>query len=348
MPLTGNKGALYVLGEREQSSDVLTGFYKIGVVKESEIRDVGKRISEHQTGNPREVVHVAEFEANFITSLEQYIHALYVMRRAKGEWFRFDDAELPDLYQTIKNIISEREGFSSIFEQASVFVKQESNKQVMKPLQVHEDLHKDMLDISGNIEILKGKKELLKQTLMIQAGSAQEIGGVLRMISKYTSPAFSVTLLKNSSKALYDAYLKQETKFSKTLVIKGEGTLKEIDPTLSEELKKAKETSKGIVKKDDTPQSRNDIITKLHEEYLSVHCELSQAEWQYERLESQLISIIGEHQGIDGICTWTEEIKTSNTFDKERFQTECPEEFGTYFKSGSTSISYSVELGRGY
>ena len=222
MPLTGNKGALYVLGEREQSSDVLTGFYKIGVVKESEIRDVGKRISEHQTGNPREIVHVADFEANFITSLEQYIHALYVLRRAKGEWFRFDEGELPGLYHTIENIISERDNAVSIFEQASLFAKQESNKQVLTSLPEHEDLHKDMLDISGNIEILKGKKELLKQTLMIQAGSAQEIGGVLRMISKYTSPAFSVTLLKNSSKALYDSYLKQETKFSKTLVIKGE------------------------------------------------------------------------------------------------------------------------------
>lgn len=348
MPLTGNKGALYVLGEREQSSDVLTGFYKIGVVKESEIRDVGKRISEHQTGNPREVVHVAEFEANFITSLEQYIHALYVMRRAKGEWFRFDEAELLDLYQTICTIIDERKSIATIIEEASLFAKQASNKQVLTLLPEHDDLHKEILQISRNIEILKGKKELVKQTLLIEAGNAHEISGVLRMTSKYNAPAFSVTQLKSSNKALYDAYLKQETKFSKTLVIKGEGTLKEIDPTLSEELKKAKETSKGIEKKDDTPQSRNDIITKLHEEYLSVHCELSKAEWQYERLESQLISIIGECQGIAGICAWKEEEKTSNSFDKERFQTECPEEFGKYFSDGSISISYSIELGRGY
>lgn len=348
MPLTGSKGALYVLGEREQSSESLTGFYKIGVVKESEIRDVGKRISEHQTGNPREIVHVAEFEANFITSLEQYIHALYVLRRAKGEWFRFDESELPDLYQTIQTIIDERESIAPIIEESSLFVKQVSNKQVLTSLPEHENLHKEILHISRNIEILNGKKELVKQTLMIEAGSAHEISGVLRMTSKYNAPAFSVTILKSSNKALYDAYLKQETKFSKTFVIEGKETLKEIDPTISEELKKTKDIIKGIEKEDNTPQSRNDIITKLHEEYLSIHCELSQAEWQYERLESHLISIIGECQGIAGICGWKEEEKNSNSFDKERFQTECPEEYGKYFSDGSTSVSYSIELGRGY
>lgn len=347
MPLSGSKGALYVLGEREQSSDVLTGFYKIGVVKESEIRDVGKRISEHQTGNPREIVHVAEFEANFITSLEQYIHALYVLRRAKGEWFRFDDAELPDLYQTIRTIIDERKSIAPIIEEASLFVKQVSNKQILTSLPEHEDLHKEILHVSRNIEILKGKKELVKQTLMIEAGNAHEIAGVLRMTTKFTSPAFSVTLLKNANKPLYDAYLKQEQKFSKTLIIEGERSLKDIDPTLTGEVKKAKETLNGI-QKTESAQSRNDIIKGLHEEYLSVHCELSQAEWQYERLESQLISIIGEYQGIAGICAWKEEIKTSSTFDKERFQTECPEEFGKYFSDGTTSNSYSIELGRGY
>lgn len=347
MPLSGSKGALYVLGEREQSSDVLTGFYKIGVVKESEIRDVGKRISEHQTGNPREIVHVADFEANFITSLEQYIHALYVLRRAKGEWFRFDEGELPGLYHTIKNIISERDNAVSDIEQASLFAKQESNKQILSPLPEHEDLHIKILDISRNIEILKGKRELVKQTLMIEAGNAHEIAGVLRMTTKYTAPAFSVSQLKSDNKSLYDAYLKQEQKFSKTLIIEGERSLKDIDPTLTGEVKKAKETLNGI-QKTESAQSRNDIIKGLHEEYLSVHCELSQAEWQYERLESQLISIIGECQGIDGICAWKEEIKTSNTFDKERFQTECPEEFGKYFSDGTTSNSYSIELGRGY
>lgn len=348
MPLTGSKGALYVLGERELSSESLTGFYKIGVVKESEIRDVGKRISEHQTGNPREIVHVAEFEADFITSLEQYIHALYVLRRAKGEWFRFDETELHDLYQTIRSIIVERERIAPIVEEASRFAKQESNKQILTSTPEHEDLHKQILDISRNIEILKGKKESVKQSLMIEAGSAHEISGVLRMTTKYNAPAFSVTILKSSNKALYDAYLKQETKFSKTFVIEGKETLKEIDPTISEELKKTKEVIKGIEKEDDTPQSRNDIITKLHEEFLSIHCALSQAEWQYERLESAMISIIGECQGIAGICTWKEEEKNSNSFDKERFQTECPEEFGKYFTDGSTSISYSIELGRGY
>lgn len=348
MPLTGSKGALYVLGEREQSSDVLTGYYKIGVVKESENRDVEKRISEHQTGNPREIIHVAEFEANYITSLEQYIHAIYVLRRAKGEWFRFDNEELSKLFTTIQRIISERESIAPIIEQASVFVKQESNKKLLPQFPEHTELHKEILDISKNIEILRGKREYIKQKLMIEAGTAHEIAGVLRMTSKFIAPAFSTSLLKNSDKSLYEAFLKQEQKFSKTFVIEREAKLKDIDPLLSENIKKAKEIFNGIQKTEDTPQSRNDTIKSIHEEYLTIHCELTQAEWHYERLESQLKYIIGEHLGIDGICIWKEEIKTSTTFDKDRFQTECPEQYNHYVKSGSTSTSYTIELGRGY
>jgi len=69
------KGFVYLLCDGEH--------FKIGMTK----KDIHKRISELQTGNPNEIYITSFHETNYPYRIEQMIHFRYHTSKIKNEWF---------------------------------------------------------------------------------------------------------------------------------------------------------------------------------------------------------------------------------------------------------------------
>ena len=70
------KGFVYLLCDGEH--------FKIGMTKQ---KDIHKRISELQTGNPNEIFISAYHQTNYPYKIEQMMHFKYGRSKVKNEWF---------------------------------------------------------------------------------------------------------------------------------------------------------------------------------------------------------------------------------------------------------------------
>lgn len=80
-------GHVYLIGE-----DRSCGRYKIGSTR---ARDVMKRVSQIQVGNPCELKVICSYECDSPFKLEKMMHNLYKGKRLVGEWFELshDDVD---------------------------------------------------------------------------------------------------------------------------------------------------------------------------------------------------------------------------------------------------------------
>jgi len=70
------KGFVYLLCDGEN--------FKIGMTKQ---KDIHKRISELQTGNPKEIYITSYYETDYPYKVEQLMHIKYNISKVKNEWF---------------------------------------------------------------------------------------------------------------------------------------------------------------------------------------------------------------------------------------------------------------------
>lgn len=83
------KGCVYLLSIADNSGDE---YFKIGITK----RDVKKRISELQTGNPNQVSLLQYYESENYKKVERWMHRKYAQSKtlAKNEWFQLTDEQV--------------------------------------------------------------------------------------------------------------------------------------------------------------------------------------------------------------------------------------------------------------
>ena len=64
--------------------------YKIGITK----RDINKRISELQTGNPNKITLIKSYESDNYLKIESWLHKKFKPKNEKGEWFNLSDDDV--------------------------------------------------------------------------------------------------------------------------------------------------------------------------------------------------------------------------------------------------------------
>lgn len=111
-------GEIYFLREIDVLSGEKSPYVKIGLVELS--RESTKRMQEHQTANPRNLVLESHFKTECVRAVEKYLHWHHIERGVRGEWFKFNDEtlgraikyaeELRDMFAD--QITSLRDGFN--------------------------------------------------------------------------------------------------------------------------------------------------------------------------------------------------------------------------------------------
>ena len=67
--------------------------YKIGYTR----KKLEERIKALQTGCPDNIIPIYEFESNYATKLESFLHRGYKQSRISGEWFDLTEEDLESI-----------------------------------------------------------------------------------------------------------------------------------------------------------------------------------------------------------------------------------------------------------
>jgi hypothetical protein len=346
MPLVKTNGSLYFLRDKDYLTGDMGRYVKIGIVRKDKSTD--KRIKEHQTGNPRDIIDVYTISGvPFVEKLETLIHYKFNEKWITGEWFDLNNSELDAVIKEAERMKNEQLLLESVILKSEKLSAIESNGLVRSPTVAEEALRDEYILKLKRTKELEAFLALIRSNLCTALDNKYgTITGVLGMSFTSDSLAFDTTSLKMAHPTLHDAYLKSETteKIKESFEIIGDknAALAKWNVPLYTKIK-------GIpVEHFDRSQenevlSRTKKIEKLHADHLAHLKELTLLQWDLELIKYQLKVAVDQHESIDGVCRWTRKIQlnTSTKFDEETFKKEQPALYLAHYivKSGHHKIN---------
>ena len=340
-------GWLYFLGEEDYTTGIRSSYVKIG--KTDYDKPVSKRITEHETANPRRVLEVApSIRTEFIDPLETHMHHRFSLNRVHGEWFSFTPAKLRAAVAEAKRVNAEMSALFGKAKRVNTVAKKVSNGSMKKATAAAKKAHTAYVVAEKHRSLLALEQRAVTIELRRLAGTSEGIAEIADQIM----PSPSVTLDKNSLEAkrgaLYRRFVVQETSFSGRFSITGKPTPAKVHPTENAKVKakEAKLPTVTVVK--GAMKSRSASAKKWHAEWLRLHSEMAALSWERNRREIEIKSLCGDAEGIEGVCTWKRENKTKSTFDGTAFKTMHPRIWSSFTKTSKPSVRFKVNPMRPY
>ncbi len=340
-------GEIYFVRERDVKTNEVTPYVKIGIVREGAKgpRTSAERLEEHQTGNPRELFLVDVISTPAVEEIETRLHKDFARDGVSGEWFKFDTDLLEAAKQRARKYRDEAQKNLFALEQSEIFKKTVSNG---KKLNASEEalewqkVHNFATALIKRTTALKGKFEAL---MIDSVEDITEIDHILTKQTRTGATFLNVSRIETELPDLFAQYLETEYKFTQRFTVKPL-PLDElgIDQANSEDFKLLDAFDH---KTDFAPTSQSEQEA-LHEQYLQVLAAESKALWNKQIAEAQIKSLCGEHEGIDGICSWPRENKEKQVFNQERFEAEHPDLFAQFTEKRADVEATIVDAKRGY
>ena len=347
MAIKVKSGFIYFL--REQ--DVLTGdtfdYVKIG--KTDYDRPVSERIDDHQTGNPRMILDHESFQVASIDTVETHLHHAFAEYRILGEWFRMDETTLQEAIQEGKRIDQEVSACSEALTTAAEANNLESSEPEREANEEELGLLASAIKSAEGLKHLQTKLSCLKTGLVAGMGAAKGIEDILTFTEKTRQPSFNEELFKEEHPEKYDRFLVEKTGLSRSFSLaRNPRSPSELCPEWVAQTKEYKDKVEKEAPFTAPTSKRNDALEDLHEQYLKVMGETSQATINKDILDAQIKAACGTAKGIEGVCTWNRIQKQTTGFSATALAEEEPELHRKYLVPRDPTHSLSVNLMRSY
>ncbi len=250
------KGQLYFLREKDYLTDEISRYVKIGLVRNQ--KETKERISEHQTGNPREIYNYRSIDSPFVEHLETLIHYRFAEKWITGEWLDLDEKEIETAIEECEKIVQEQKAIKEELEESYNLSDIESTGELKNPSAAAKEVWKQLISCKLEVDQLNVKKIIVVHHLKNIMGKYEGIDGVANLVSKNGSEKFEKAQFKKENPDLYEKYTKETRKFSNLFTIKDKKTVKNEYPDLylqKKELEKVELTALEI-KKDQKAESK--------------------------------------------------------------------------------------------
>jgi hypothetical protein len=318
-------GEVYFVGERERSTGELTPNVKIGMVGEE--GGSVRRLKEHQTGNPRDLVlqHVIQTPAPFW--VENGLHQRLSALRVRNEWHKLSASELGDAIALAESLSRETFDHYPFIEEQARLKAIISNGETASPTEESTDWHQRLCKAHTKLTQIENLtsaymsviSELDKEDLE----QAEEEDLVL--IEHYASGTFDVEGFNQKYPQLIEEFTTHQTGVSGTLSPKyNKFEISEIDPDLETFSKTFIDLCSGVSNKTAT-------FGELHELFSDVQKRENVLNWEKVIAVAHLSSICGTNSGIEGQITWNRSEKIKTKVDHEALETAYSKEFGEFY-----------------
>jgi len=328
-----NLGYVYFLEEMDRFRDEPSGYYKIGRSGE-----VGGRIKQHQTGNPRELRLVEEIAAESASDVEAKMHSLLSTRRFNREWFVLRPADLSLVLAATKELAAQQPRVLLVQRMAADLGRVASEGEKLKPDDESTGWWERLSVADCALKVIR---ELTKDlTLAVLSLSTDKADHLLYPDSNTNSMLAEEGLMREYP-ALYAKYLEDA-------VIVG-GSARFAPP------------NQGVASRslsfDDLVESTAVVVKKLgsgaesvesaHEMFLRLEEFRSFEEREKEICRANLKTLCGVAPGIEGILTWNRVHKSKSAFNTKEFKDDH-KELAAQFTTSTTKVTLKLRSNRNY
>ena len=333
------KGILFFLALEDPAGGAVPPFYKIGVTTDT----VDKRIRQLQTGNPFRIVPHTTMVVEGAEFVERHLHRLYSAKRRVLEWFSFSPDELQEVIETAEAYSDE---FSDLVVETRQTDSTYSTDDVISPTPEAAELHKEAVRLEG-LKTQNGlRKAVIRSQVLALVGTSRGIPGIVTVAIYKPVTSFKKALLKKDDPALYDRYM-TKIQFKQSMTVLDKAKPSDFAQLFDEKKKAAAGVSK--VSPDDVTDvrlDRTDDSADLHDAYIRLLEEDAAISIDLDLVKMKLKTQCGDAAGIEGVCTYVREDKTS--FDGERFEQDHPDLHDEYTTTGTSMRRASVKRSRDY
>jgi hypothetical protein len=345
-------GNLYFIRDIDYLTGEVGKYVKIGIVTNDSTTE--DRIKKHQTGNPRGIYPVAEvIDVPFVERLETHMHYEYNEHWITGEWFLINAKELKGIVARAEFHKAQQIKDKPVIEHVLLKLdKSISNGQIKKASKQSLALEQQIIQLKGEINVLKAKIDLSKQAFHSLLGFNGSIEGILRI--KYAPGVFDFN--KKAFEAAHPSLFKKYTlprpdAFKHTLNFSNSSaySLAKVDPTL-DAAQKAMPACTYVSAQLPGKMKRTKRMEQLHADHLKLFKALKIREYAIEQLEYELKAMVGLYDGIDGICTWKRFYSPQTpAFNEAEFKKDHPKLHATFLTIPPKEVfTMDIEKGRPY
>jgi hypothetical protein len=343
--VTDNPGEVYFLGELELGGAARTPFVKIGLVRSNaKNRTTEDRLTEHQTGNPRQIVELAVLKTAEADRVETLLHKSFAPWRVSGEWFDLQNDRLDEVLAEGERIVSLVSAESDLQAQAKALevVPSEGEKLPASPTS-QEAAMRAVISKRG-LKLIGETEDRVVAALITASRAGRDVTRYLAVQVKDKAATFDTTRFKKDHPDLYASLATSKTSWSKTFVTAKMTDLGLDDAALDPELRDLCDridSAAAAVETSGPPSG-------LHELYLELLHFDARYDLELRAAEAQLKVLCGTAPGIEGLCTWNRRENTGLSFDKDALRDQQPELYAEYEKPATTSESHVLAKDSGY
>lgn len=347
MALTNKKGWLYFLGEIDFKSGQEFSYVKIG--KTDYDRPVSDRSNDHQTGNPRLIIEVADsIRTNFIDTLETYMHHRFATKRVHGEWFLFDEDELSE---AVNEAIRVNELLDSVLAEAQSVKEMNKSLSNGKAIAASKSVMADYeqyLSHETSRTLHKLNQDIVTAKLRKMTSSNSHLDGVSVLSLVPRKDKFDEVGFENKHPGVLAKFMKAEEKISRSYTIANKPSAAKSHKVVNSELKEIKSKHEEITVVSDSIVARDSSIESLHNEWLGLHEMEAESKIMAEIYSLRLQHACGENEGIEGVCKWKRNMQTKESLDTDALMTAEPSIYEKFLVPQTDIAKYVVTKYRSY
>ncbi len=149
---TVDEGEIYCIREIDFLTRKNGEYIKLGKTE----RKTATRLTEHQTGNPRQEHAEFVLRTEMMSSLEKYLHYYFAEYCVNSEWFKMDETKVKtDVKALIQKLAKEHASVRPHFDEWKNQGKLVSNGKTIKANKAHKDLQRNTSRLGKSSRLLK-------------------------------------------------------------------------------------------------------------------------------------------------------------------------------------------------
>ena len=325
-------GEIYFIRERDRTDGSCSPYVKIGMVNDIS-RNSAERLTDHQTGNPRDLIlhHVTQTPGPF--RVERFLHQQFGPNRVRSEWFRLSDDELENAIQICEKLAAEALIYIPIIETADKLADVLSTPEKVLP---SDDSNHWISELSVAKAAHKMCKEMAAKYSEAAASLSDEDRAAVEeeelvITEHFMTKNFDEDGFRGRYPELFEQYCDTLVSIVRRFTPKTlEVDLAEIDRELIE-FNATFTAACEQVRVGSLPFGELFDLRQTLEQFSGSYS------WDEDVATAQLKNLCGVAAGIEGQVTWNRTTREVVTLDKELLESDHPEKYGEFvtFKRGT-------------
>ena len=316
------QGEIYFIREHEAGG--FSPYTKIGLIKYKNDRNSQSRISEHQTGNPRELSVFRYVPTFCVTAAETYMHRKYASHRFHGEWFQLSESQILEALDFCKSLAKRFDDEKEVIDKADALRDIVSNGQISDSSEEAQEWQREYLRAEGLIKKFESVISPVKDLVLSIHESGGDVSGIADVqsssVPKWDEPGF-----KGVYPDIWTQFLIEKRNKRRFTVARVKDVSHSTDNSLKELIESASRLDEILADSDGCSA----VPTGLKEAYLDLLPLGNQAKVDKEIAEAHLKVLCAENDGVQGVCKWSRET-VREVIDAKALKSHHPNEYAQF------------------